>query len=182
MKLIQNISDEGIEALRSTIGQSPHLLYTRFVEVDARNIWAPNFSLPLGERAYCVVESDWADTPVHAIDYHSIEVSIRDWPKGIARMASFSGQSAMGYPSTVCLRTPNSALIRAHVLETSEEVEDESVRYDRALIFVREDGYQFSLAASDSIRGGLFFSDDQSVIQTLFRDFNERIRLDQDAV
>jgi hypothetical protein len=177
MEHIHLIPDSEVEALRSILGRDVFLLYTRNVEVQEQVVIASDFSLDLGRGQYCVIESDWGDAPQQWIDYHMIHVSLRDWPKGIARVRGRDGRELLGYPSTVHLRTPAAALSRIQVLDYREASGDELVHYDQAIVFTRADGYRFALSAQQSIAGGLEFSDREPLIEDLLKDYNERLSL-----
>jgi len=176
MEYIHLIPDAEVEALRSILGRSVYLLHTRSVDVCGQVVTARDFSLALGKGQYCVIESDWSDTP-QGIDYHMLQVSLRDWPKGVARVRDKDGRGQLGNPSTVHLRTPAARLSRIQVLEHREESGEELVHYDQALIFTRADGYRFSLSAQLSIAGGLELSDREQLIEDLLEEYDERLNL-----
>ena len=181
MEHIHLISDTEVKDLRSVLGRSVPTLYTRSVEVREQIIVASDFSLELGERKYCVIESDWSDTPQEGIDYHMIQVFLRDWPKGIVRVRDqTSPDDMLGYPSSIDLRpsATEPEISRIQVLEHRESIGTESVHYDQAVIFTRSDGYRFALSAQDSIIGGLEFSAHEPLIEDLFKEYPERLCLE----
>ena len=175
MEYIQLLSEAELQSLRRVLGRRVPVLYTRTVDVQRRVVVAPDFSIPLGENEYCVIESDWNDTPNEYLDYHSIHVELRDWPQRIARVRDDEGRIMLGDPSTIHLPTPRSAIVSVAVHESRQALGSEKVHYDHALVFTCVDGYRFSLAAHQSIRGGLEFSDDSRSVEDLAREYPVRI-------
>ena len=178
MELVHLLSEKEIGVLRSLLGKCCHTLYTRSLEVSGDFAIAQDYSLSLSEDGYCVIESDWADTPQDWIDYHMIEVSNRDWPKRIARSRSKDGRAALGFPSSIRLRPTVSPFVKILILDRREQGESDSVHYDHALVFVQESGYRFALSAHESIAGGLEFTDSIQEIDTLLSETSERICLE----
>ena len=174
MEYIHLIPDGELALLRSLMGFPVCLLYTRSVEVYDWGVVACDFSLDLRTHRYLVIESDWGDTPQTGIDYHMIHLALQDWPKGVDRVRSDEGIEFLEQPSVVHLRIPASPLSSVKILAHRESRGSEVVHYDQALIFTRADGYRFSLAAHQSIAGGLEFTDDEGLIEHLLRDFPER--------
>jgi len=177
MEYIQLLSEAELQLLRRVLGCRVPVLYTRAIEVQRRVVVATNFSMHLGENEYCVIESDWNDTPNEYLDYHSIHVELRDWPKRIARVRDDEGRIMLGEPSTIHLPIPTPAIVSVAVHESRQALGSERVHYDHALVFTCVDGYRFSLAAHQSIRGGLEFSDDSRSIEELARKYRVRISL-----
>src|SRR6185312_3414276 len=114
-------------------------------------ITAADFSLALGNKRFCLIENDWADTPKAALDYYFLRASICDWPKGVGRSIGPTGMEALVQPSSITLRTPAAAVTSIVILEYRESHEDESVRYDSGIVFSRTDGHRFALFAERSI-------------------------------
>lgn len=177
MEYVHLISDSGLDALRSVIGQEVYMLYTRAITVDRDHVTAPDFSLGLGQSSFCVIENDWADTPQTALDYYFLDATIRDWPKGVGRAKERNWMDALAHPSVVVLKTPAAAVVSVVVLEHRDSFDEESVHYDHGLVFTRSDGYRFALSAEHSIMGQLEFTDDAAEIDQLLAEYSERVRL-----
>jgi hypothetical protein len=177
MEFAQLIADSGIDALRTVLGRDVFQLFTRAIEVRGHQITATDFSLSLGNKSFCVIENDWADTPKTALDYYFLKATICDWPKGVERSVGPTGTEALLQPSSITLRTPAAAVTSIVVLEHRESFEDESLRYDSVIVFSRADGYRFALFAERSIIGQLEFTDSEDAISRLMEDNSERLRL-----
>jgi hypothetical protein len=172
------LSTASLKALRTILGRSVYQIFTRNLEVSCDMVLASNYSISLHGGPYCVVENDWADMPRVAIDYYSLEASIRDWPKGVGRVRDGSkSPDALAHPSHVLLRTPAAAVTAISVLEHREAADDESVHYDQAIVFTRSDGYRFAFSAHSSILAFLEFTDKPERIDRLLSEFRERVRL-----
>lgn len=179
MEYIHLISDNELDCLRSLLGCSPYVLYTQVIQVYERLAVARDFSLALDRSRYYVIESDWSDTLLEALDYHMIHVSLQDWPKGIARVQDERGYSDMlGCSSSIQLCSTTAAITSVQVLEHCQSRGSELIHYDQALIFSRESGDRFSLSAHLSIAGGLEFSDNEQVIEALLNKYPERLKVD----
>lgn len=96
MEHVQLLGDSALNALKCLVGKPLHQLFTRSVDVYQQFVVAPNFTIPLGESRFCVIESDRADTVVHAVDYHMIEVAILDKPKGFSLVAGRDAGHSLG--------------------------------------------------------------------------------------
>ena len=164
------------------------LLCARTVDVRQHVVMAPYFSLDLGGGGhYCVVDSDWNDTPQTYLDYHMIAVTLQDWPKGVARARPDAGEAAtgrwwpggdaLGNPSVVHPEGQHGVVDHIKVLEHRAASDSETVHYDHALVFGFADGYRFSLSAHKSICGGLEFSEQESALQQLCDEYRERLNL-----
>ena len=182
------LHDGDLNALRAVLGRRVVLLYARRVEVRQHAVISSDFSLDLGGPGhYCVVESDWDDTPGAYLAYHMIAVTLRDWPKGVARVRPgaseaatgqwWPGGDALGHPSVVHLRSPHGVVDNIKLLEHRASSGAESIHYDHALVFSCSDGYRFSLSAHKSIAGGLEFSDHEPVLRQLCEEHPERLSL-----
>jgi hypothetical protein len=173
---IQLLSEAELQSLRKVLGRHVSALYTRSVDVFRHTIIASVFSLGLGgQHEYCVIESDWNDTPTEYLDYHEMHIDLRDWPKRVVRARDDRGMIMLGDPSTVHLPTPASPIVSVDVHECRKAAGAETVHYDHALVFGYADGYRFSLAAHQSIRGGLEFSDDSRTIAGLVKEYRVRV-------
>jgi len=143
MDYIQLLSEAEWQSLRRVLGRRVAVLYTRSIDVQRQAIVAPDFSLDLGEHGYCVIESDWNDTPNEYLNYHAMHIGLRDWPKRIARVRDDEGRIMLGSPSSVCLPTPASAIVSVAVHENRKAAGSERAHYDHAVVFTCADGYRF---------------------------------------
>ncbi len=136
--------------------------FTLGAEVHAHHTVATNYSLVLRKDLYCTIESDWADTPLEALDFHTMTVELRTEPKDVPIVMQW-GMLAIGEPHTSIRldEAPPGAsceVSRIDILEYVEAGTSESVRYDRALVFHRSEASPFMLSTHHSIRGGLQLS------------------------
>ena len=177
MEFVQLIADSGIDALRTVLGHDVFQIFTHALAIRGDQITAADFSLALGNKSFCVIENDWADTPKAALDYYFLKATICDWPKGVGRSVGPTGMEALLQPSSITLRTPAAAVTSIVILEHRESHQDESVHYDTGIVFSRADGYRFALFAEQSIIGQLEFTDREDVIARLLEDNSERLRL-----
>ena len=181
------LRDPDLKALRAVLGHPVVLLYARAVDVRQHVVTAPYFSLDLGGAGkYCVVDSDWNDTPHTYLDYHMMAAT-SGLPKGVAARpdageAATTGRCWPGWgcpgPSDVVhLDGQHGAVDHIKVLEHRATSESESVHYDHALVFSFADGYRFALSAHKSIWGGLEFSEREAALQQLRAEYRERLTL-----
>lgn len=177
MEFTHLIADSGIDALRRVLGCDVLQLFTRAIAIHGPRVTAEDFSLALGNKKFCLIENDWADTPEAALDYYFLSATICDWPKGIGRSLNPSGIEALLQPSSITLRPPAAPVTSIVILEHGESHGSESVRYDNGIVFSRADGYRFALFAEPSIVGQLEFSDNEDVITRLLEENGQRLRL-----
>lgn len=145
MDFIHLLSETEVDYLRSILGCKTLSLYTTTVDVSTLSVLAPHFSIEIGSHDFCVVESDWRDTPEEAIDYHMMHVSISDFPKYVPKVKIVGTETyALGQPvSHVELTNSSSQVVRIEVLEFQQQGRKESVHYDHSILCTFADATQF---------------------------------------
>jgi hypothetical protein len=166
---------QDLEALRSTVGESPLEIFAPSIEVS--NLWcaAQSFSIRLGER-YLVIESDWNETPREILNYFTLRVTLSIQPKGIPRTFR-DGRWILAEPvSAISLGPPKSPVKAIKILENVEVGKREAVRYDSGLIFGLEDNRRFAVTTRQSILGGLECTIHSEAIEDLFAEWKWIVR------
>lgn len=150
------ICGEQLQRLRKMLGSKVLQLYTTHIDVELDCLSMPHVSIPCGED-YLVVETDWADTPKHFIDYHEWSITLETAPKGIT-VAGWRGHTVLGPCSAIRLAQRDCRIGRISVFDYSEEYSDESVHYDAGIVFTLDGEQEFLLAAQESIAGQLEYT------------------------
>lgn len=173
---VRELGAAELKLLAGVLGKSVLELFAP--ELRVRRFWcsAPCFSLSLGEGEFLSIESDWADTPKHALDYHEMVVAVSDHPKDVPRVFDDKGRKLIGSPvSVVEIGAPKSPIVSITVLEHEEAHRSESVRYDSGLIFELADGRRFAIMVHQSIAGGLECATEPVAIEEVLAE--DRVRL-----
>ena len=171
-------SDESIDALRKILGLSVLQIFSPGLDVEDAYISSPNFSIPLDGKGYVVIEIEWLETPKHYLDYYQISASFSRKPKGVSVGNEEGIGEVLNYPiSSITLR-PLSPVVKITIHEQKDSEDDESIAYDRTIIFHREDGGKFSISAHDSIADLLDFTKDKAEINSIIEDSICRIVLE----
>lgn len=169
------IGTQELDALRSTLGESPLEIFAPSIEVS--NLWcaAQSFSIRLGER-YLVIESDWKETPREILDYFILRVTLALQPKGIPRTFR-DGRWLLGEPaSTISLGLPKSPVKTVTILENVEVGKQEAVQFDSGLMFSLEDNRRFAITTRRSILGGLECTTHSEGIEELLTEWKWTVR------
>jgi len=173
---LRQLSGEALGLVGRILGKCvPELLSP---ELRVRRYWAaaPSFSISLGGGDFVCLESDWDDTPAHAIDYHTMEITVLDHPKDIPRTFDEQGRKRIKSPvSVVDIGAPKSPVISVTVLEHEENCGTERVRYDSGLIFRLADERRFAIMVHQSIAGGLECATEPIAIDEVLAE--DRVRL-----
>lgn len=170
MDYINLLSDLEVDCLRRVLGCKSLHLFTPTVMVFEHSVLAPHFSISLNP-GFCVVESDWCDTPQDWIDYHVMHISLADHPKGVPKVKTAIGTDIMGQPvSSVHRGSYPFDIIKIEVLEYQEHRMNEFVQYDHSILMTFADGSQYIFSAPQSmvpLVGGLEFTGDAAAIEQI---------------
>ncbi len=175
------IDQSGVDALSRLLGTRVKSLYTAAlsVQVEAceRRLLAPHFSLVVAPGTWVVIENDWDDTSKEHLDYHLLSARLSDVPKDI-KIGAGRFPAAIAYPhSSLDLDFVSSPLTSIRIHEHHIEGTQESVRYDRALVFRYAGGEAFALAPQNSIAGLLEVKLAANEIEELERSYECRIEI-----
>lgn len=133
------ITDEGISALRGMVGLSPQQVFSPGVEVEDEFISSPSYSIPMENQGWLIIENAWLGTPKEYIDYYRLSVYSAPKPKDINVGSEEHIGEVLNFPlSTISISAP-SPIMKICIYEDSwsDPEREESVAYDRAIIFQR---------------------------------------------
>ena len=169
------ISEEGISALRRLLGITVSQIVSPGLDVDDPFTSSPSFSIPLGEKEYLIIENKWLETPNEYIDYYQITVHVSAKPKDI----KVSAGGNLHFPlSSISMRLPSPIVkIDVHEDSRSNPEGEESVAYDRAIIFYLADRIRFSISAHDSAADLLDFTKDEEKVREFVNGYPCRISI-----
>ncbi len=174
------LSEETIAALRSILGETIYQIYAPTLEMGGKWALAPSLSLHREGVGYVVIENEWMETPTEFIDYWQISARRSQSPKDIkTRIGENGAGDILYYPSHINLAFSESAINRIAVHEeTWSNIENqESVAYDHALIFYREDGYRFCISAYPTNQDTLEYTEDENAIDSIVEAHKLRFEL-----
>ncbi len=164
-KRLDKESEAAIEAL---VASEIQALVSAGCEIDfgtsVLTVWAT--SIPIGVAQFIVVEVEWSDTPLEAIDYYRLSVRFMPAPKSVEYIPR-PGPGGVNYPqqhATLHLgaKVPVQSV---DVLEFEDEGELEAVRYDAGLLITRVDGVRIAITREMSITGFLTVSHEQADVE-----------------
>ena len=163
---IQYLDTSSERALRSAVGKGVGFLFPEaWLDVNREGILVSSVSISLGHKSYLIVENDWADTPIDYLDYYLFSASLSDKPKDI-KVTEDSGPGWLHHHvSTIHTWSPT-IIDKVSIYEFSESTEEESVRYDSAILFNYENG-QILLTADQSISGNIEVNHKPEVINEI---------------
>jgi hypothetical protein len=168
-KSVNRLSDDEVGRLSQLLGRKVFTMFTPTVEAHEDRVSAPFFSVSAVDLdTYVVIESDWADTEVEAIDFHVMRVVEASWPRGVPKVAdpSGNGREILGPPvSTVHVDMGATPIVHIAVLKHVESGLEEAVEYDSGCVFTFANGRYFALMTSRSIAGGIEFLRDEAAIR-----------------
>lgn len=170
------------EALSYAINKSIQSIIAGNFEIDLRvsYITSSAISLNLTKHKYLIIRNDWADTPDEAIDYFLMSARIEETPADIKTKDNPKSKNSLThYPnfSSFCLGA-RAKLKEISIYEAQETGDSEKVRFDSALLFIREDKVKFLIKNSPSIVGQLNIIYDNKQINEELSDLNLRLRID----
>jgi len=181
------ISESSILALKSLIGRQVHRVYAPSLDVAGTHVAAPSFSVSISDQIgdawvhrFVNLKATWSETPRFMNDYWEIQASDDQTPVGI----SVNAENAMLSPCSISFYENGGSMIariEIYSLSVSDfEDDNESVLYDKALQFVRENGSSFCVACQLNGPGIAEFvrlSEDPKVIQEFLEDCALRLTL-----
>lgn len=161
------ITDEGISALRGVLGLSPQQVFSPGVEVEDEFVSSPSYSIPMENRGWLIIENAWLETPKDYIDYYRLSVHSSPKPKDISVGSKEHIGEVLNFPLSSISIGPPSPIVKIGIYEAgwSDPEGEESVAYDRALIFHRADGGRFAISTHDSIADLLDFTKVEQRVQ-----------------
>jgi len=172
------LTDESISALRLALGIPIFQVLSSALTVEGKFISSGNFSLHLDIQKYLILESVWLETPVEMIDYWQFSITFSETPKEVKLAPLENGGYVIDYPaSTVIFQRPASPIVEISVHEASwsDDSCKESVIFDYAVVFYREDGKRFSFNVDDSFANQLYCTENESDIDSIVE--NHKCRL-----
>jgi hypothetical protein len=175
------ISEEGISALHEMLGLTSQQIFSPAIEVENDFISSPNYSIQMKNRDWLIFEDTWLETPEERIDYHRISVYLSLKPKDInIRYDDKLGVDVLEFPLSSILIISPSPIVKINILEDSWSAPEckESVLYDKAIIFHRENGSRFSISAKDTIGDLLEFTKNEMRMQEFVDDCKCRVTIE----
>lgn len=151
------LSDDELDCLRKVLGRRALHMFTPTVSVFEHSILARDFSISLSP-GFCVVESDWDDTRIEAIDFHVMHVSLTDHPKNVSITEELLGTDGKGQSvyrrgmsscSDVYISGGNATsthlaeVMKIEVLECQKRGIEDYVRYDHSILLTFDNARQF---------------------------------------
>lgn len=184
---VVQIAQSSISALSALIGRQVHRVYAPSLDIAGTHVAAPSFSVPISDQIgeawvhrFVNLKAIWSETPRFMNDYWEIQASADQTPVGI----SVTAENAMLSPCSISFYENGGSMltaIKVYSLSIPDlEDENESVLYDKALQFVRENGSSFCVACQLNGPGIAEFvrlSEDPKVIQELLEDCHLRLTL-----
>jgi len=80
----QHLDDKSEEALGNSLGKNIGFLFPEVnLYTNSEGFSTTSVSISLDHKSYLIIDNDWADTPVEAIDYYFFGASLSDKPKDI---------------------------------------------------------------------------------------------------
>jgi hypothetical protein len=180
----ERITKEGIKALRQIIGLSPPQIFSPGIDVDGEFISSPNYSIPLKSKrknfGWLNIKIEWLETPKECINYYRISLNLSDKPKDIKVISDEHFKEVLDFPlSSISTYSPSLILKITIHEETWQATEcEESIAYDRAIIFHREDESRFSISASDTIADLLEFTKSEQRIKEIIENCRCRLTIE----
>ena len=140
------------KALASALGKRAGFMFPEAtLSVSSDGVLTSSVSISLGHKSYLIVENDWADTPIAALNYYLLSASLSDRPKDIKVTEDTGPGWLHHFASTLDTWSPT-IVDRIAIYEFSEAFEDETVNYDSAILISYEAG-QVLLSPEQSISG-----------------------------
>jgi hypothetical protein len=180
-KIIQKLDSKSEASLKKSIGRSIQTIMSGNFEMDVNMKWiiSTTISIGLSKNEYLTISNDWADTSGEGIDYYFLDVKIDNVPADIRTKDDPNlKNSLIHYPnySSIGLGA-SSELTEICVFEKLDEGEEELVKYDSAILFLRRDKLNFLIKNDDSITGNLKIVIDSKQIEQELSDLNLRLSI-----
>lgn len=174
------LSEETVAALRSVLGETIFRIYAPTLELSGKYALSPSMSLHREGIGYVVIENAWMETPIEYIDYWQISARLSRTPKVIkTRIGRDGAGDTLYYPSQINLAFSSAAINRIVIHEEtwSNAENQESIAYDHALVFYREDGSKFCISAYPTNQDSLEYTEDESEINSTVEAHKLRLEL-----
>ncbi len=154
MKLfIQQIDEKSEIALENCLGKNVHFAFPEIILFTySEGFTTSSVSIELGHKSYLILENDWSDTPIEALDYYFFSASLSDKPKDI-KVTAHNGNGWIHHNLSMLRTGDYNTVARISIYEFSESFELESVQYDAAMLFEFENETQILLSREESISG-----------------------------
>lgn len=182
MLIEKRLTIRHLDALRMLIGESVNSLYAEGLDANPSSCVAPYFVHRFGGArlgTFLIIESDWADTPDEAIDYHELVVAVENRPREIPwRLEPGGGPGGtIHWPYSSFVVVPRIIVESVSIWVRTETGEADSVSYDAGIVLHGSDSREVAIFAHESIAGGVEASTDPATIEDLKHDCSLRIRL-----
>ena len=146
-------SDQSVAALRTLVGIPVSQIFSPGVDVWDSYVSSPHYSIPVENQGWVVIENIWRETPAEYLNYFQLKARHSKTPKGISTgKAKYIGE-VLKYPISSVHIASLSPVVRigVHEYTFSNRRYEDSVAYDRGIVFHRADGSKFAIWAQDSI-------------------------------
>ncbi len=141
------LSEETICSLRSILGETIYRIYSPTFEIYGKTVVATSLSLHREGIGYVIIENEWMETLTEYIDYWQLSAHLSRTPRDIkTRIGKNGAGDTLYFPiSTITLPFPASPIekIAVHEKTWSHEENQESIAYDTALVFYRNETVKF---------------------------------------
>jgi hypothetical protein len=176
------LSEESITALRGLLGEVVYLIYGPAFEVVGRYISSDSFSLALEDKSWLNLTTEEVESDVDGYSFWQLSAIRSENPKDLESETERVEVSGMSIDIEVFVRSP-SMIILSPASASIEKIcvyqdirpiakTDTPLLYGEAIIFHRDNGKQFCIAAESYGTGeSLDFTEDQEGIDLLTRRF-----------
>ncbi len=184
---VAQIAQSSVLVLTALIGRRVHCVYAPSLDVAGTHVAAPSFSVSISDQVgeawvhrFVNLKARWSETPRFMNDYWELQASDDHSPIGI----SVNTENALLSPCSISFYENGGSMITKIEIYTLSvpdlEDDNESVLYDKALQFVRENGSSFCVACQldgPGIAEFVRLSEDPKVIQGFLKDCCLRLTL-----
>jgi hypothetical protein len=170
------LSESSILALRGLLGLTIHTIFAPNLDAAGAHLAAWKLSLLLKKDLFVNFSCKWSETPLYLNDSWLIEVAPSTEPIGILRNAS----GALVEPCTISMyeAQPIRKIELFEYRYDLDEGTEESVHYDRAIVFRCAEERSFCISCMLNGPGTanyLHFSEDNGVIQEMIDESTIRL-------
>jgi len=100
------------------------------------------------DHRYLNLNCQWLETPINAFDYYQIVTSISTTPAEISTKIN-KGLAEPVFPVSLFSFENSNELERISIYQEVVDLEEETLTYDKALLFNRKDGKRICFLSSD---------------------------------
>ncbi len=175
----ENIGKIGEKALRKSIGEYIQHIKSGGFEIRLENdfIQSSTISINLDCEKYLTISNDWADTPIEYTNYYFLKVRIEKKPVNIRTEYDEEwGWDVITSPHSSISFGASSLVSEILVFEKNFIGESETVNFDSAILFKREDGIKFLIKTVDDISGELKIVLEEKHIEKELEGLTERLK------